>query len=87
MAAGVPGQTGALLKSLDSALPQTTATTLRFVWELHALRDVAGKVNDLRGGFVQSVPVVGAIPGGWNAGRGMQRFRKDLRRHLAAHPA
>jgi hypothetical protein len=64
----------------------TVRSTLRFMWEARALRDVVGVVDDLRGGFIQAVPVIGAVPGAWNAGRGMRRFQKDLREHLGVHP-
>ncbi len=63
----------------------TVRSTLRFMWDARALRDVVGAVRDLRGGFVQAVPVIGAVPGAWNASRAIRRFEKQLRAHLATH--
>jgi hypothetical protein len=61
----------------------TVRATLKFIWKARVLKDVVETVRGGTGGFVQAVPVVGAIPGAWNAHRGMKRFQKDLRAHLS----
>lgn len=68
------------------SLPEqwTVRTTLTFIWRARAVMDVVDTVRG-GGGFVQAVPVVGAIPGAWSAHRGMTRFEKALRSHLREH--
>lgn len=61
----------------------TVRTTLRFVWDARAVLDLVDVVRG-GGGFVQAIPVVGAVPGAWSAGRGMKRFEKNLRALLVA---
>lgn len=69
---------------IKDAIPDrwTVRATLKFIWKARVVKDVVETVRG-GGGFIQAVPVVGAIPGAWNAHRGMKRFEQDLRAHLA----
>lgn len=68
---------------VKDAIPEkwTVRATLKFIWKARVIKDVVETARG-GGGFLQAVPVVGAIPGAWNAHRGMKHFEKDLRDHL-----
>jgi len=58
----------------------TPIATLKFLWKMRELRDVA---DLMPGGIVRNIPVVGAVPTALGAGRDMKRFQKALDRHYA----
>ncbi len=67
-------------EKVRDAIPEkwTPIATLKFLWKMRELRDVA---DLMPGGIVRNIPVVGALPTALGAGREMKHFQKDLERH------
>lgn len=71
-------------EQVRAAIPErwTPLAALKLLWTLRRVRDVRDAL--VPGGFLRAIPVVGAVPGAWNAGRDMKAFQKALAAHYAA---